>query len=169
MAEPIPYTTEWLALQEGQGLGGKLMPFTAPAATTDILTPAQIFQKYPDASSPEHIQAMSRYTGTDAIGNYDTIAAQSENLGVTDLLGDSTVKDAFGNKTATPGMTGVEMGQLGLGAGQLALSGLGFLENKKTAGIQRDVLKGQKAHNDFVLAQAKAKQDAINKSSLGVG
>ena len=43
------------------------------------------------------------------------------------------------------GMTGMEMGQIALGAGQLGLGLAGYLEDKKTAGVQRGLLKQQLA------------------------
>lgn len=79
----------------------------------------------------------------------------------TDLsLGNNTGSwmDALGGYQGIQGM---------LGAGQLGLGFLGYLDNKKTAELQRNLLGQQIDTNQFLLNQAKNRQADIAKAFGG--
>lgn len=54
-----------------------------------------------------------------------------------------------------------------MGIGQLGLGFLGYLDNKKTAKLQRNLLGQQIDTNQFLLNQAKGRQEDINKAFGG--
>ncbi len=78
--------------------------------------------------------------------------------GLTELGDVATAKD-LGKKTDW-GMNGV--GGTALGAGQLGLGVMSYLENKKTAGKQRQLMDQQISNNAFVLSTAKKRQGDIS-------
>ena len=69
----------------------------------------------------------------------------------------------YGVPSTDGGLTGMEMGQLGLGGAQLGLGIASFLDNKKTAKLQRENLQGQIASNKDILQTRQARQKDISK------
>jgi len=66
----------------------------------------------------------------------------------------------------TTGMSGMEMGQLAIGAGQLGLGLAGYLQDRKTAGVQRDLLREQLSE---AKSERKRRDDVRNEMSLAFG
>lgn len=58
-------------------------------------------------------------------------------------------------------------GGVALGAGQLGLGVMSYLENQKTAGKQRELLDQQIAQNKYVLANAKGHADSVRAGFSG--
>lgn len=65
------------------------------------------------------------------------------------------------------GLSGADTLQAGLGIGQLGLGIAGFLDNKKTAEKQRQVMDQQIASNQFALNTAKARAGDISRAFGG--
>lgn len=108
----------------------------------ELLTPAQISQMYP-VGTPEYTAAMDKWTGA----------------GKTGLGLDTGTTGGF---TPETGMTGMEQGQLALGAGQLGLGIAGYLDNRKTAKKNRELLDQQIASNRDLLQTRKARAGDIS-------
>jgi hypothetical protein len=66
------------------------------------------------------------------------------------------------NKPTDWGMDGY--GGVALGAGQLGLGVMSYLENSKTADKQRALMDQQITNNKFALGNAKAYKEAVNKT-----
>ena len=72
------------------------------------------------------------------------------------------LQNAQANKSIDWGMTG--MSGVALGAGQLGLGVMSYLENSKTADKQRALMDQQIANNKFSLGNAKDFKEAVNKT-----
>jgi len=67
------------------------------------------------------------------------------------------------------GLSGLDATKAGLGIGQLGLGIAGYIDNKKTAGKQRELMGQQIASNRFLLNQAQGRQKDIGKAFGGGG
>ena len=79
--------------------------------------------------------------------------------------GDETafkLQNAQANKPTDWGMDGY--GGVALGAGQLGLGVMSYLENSKTADKQRELMDQQISNNQFALGSAKDFKEAVNKT-----
>ena len=98
------------------------------------------------------------------IGNYLTPEAlgavgMDTNLKITPDQLEGMYNGGIGSTSTDWGMNG--MGGVALGAGQLGLGLLGYLDNKKTAGLQRDLLQQQYNTNASELAHTQAARKAV--------
>ena len=89
------------------------------------------------------------------------------------MADDASVKPFLSQDAALSGMSGKDMIGAGLGIGQLGLGIAGYLDNKKTAKLQRQNLGTQIASNKDLLTNRKARRADIGsafgtKPGLGV-
>lgn len=75
----------------------------------------------------------------------------------------TTAKDNLFGMSTGKWNNALKMGQLGLGAGQLGLGIMSYLDNKKTANIQRNLLNQQYNNNAELIADRKANKAALSK------
>lgn len=102
----------------------------------------------------------------ETFANYDF-----SNIGAGVLGTDPTSGGLVGNINETLGtnMTGGDLLKGAMGVGQLGLGVLSYLDQKKTAGKQRELMGQQIAQNKFLLDQAKGRQADISKAFGGSG
>ena len=79
----------------------------------------------------------------------------------------SGINGGAGASSTDWGMNG--MGGVALGAGQLGLGLLGYLDNKKTSGLQRNLLQQQYDTNASELAHTQAARKAVEGGFSNVG
>ncbi|MCF6330289.1 MAG: hypothetical protein L3I99_01920 [Sulfurimonas sp.] len=100
-------------------------------------TGTDMFGKVKDINARYQLSTNSS-AGTDA----QKMFASKYKMNIDDVMGmdQNIVNDSFSSNS---GMTGMEMGQVGLGAAQLGLGFLGYNEDKKIAKAQVGLLREQ--------------------------
>lgn len=102
----------------------------------------------------------------DTFANYDF-----SNVGAGVLGTDPNNSGLLGgiNETLGTNMSGGDLLKGAMGVGQLGLGVASFLDQKKTAGKQRELMNQQIGQNKFLLDQARGRQADIGKAFGGSG